>query len=391
MPYIDELSTAFVEDRFADRPALVAFWKELQVTIVKADFIRYLAMLAEGGVYSDMDTTNYKPMKDWIPEPLRGETINAIVGIEYDDNTYPMFVRPISFCQWTLMSKPKHPIFEAAVSRVMYHLEFLARVQRTTLGGLKLSKNEVLEATGPGTFTDAVMEVLRDRVGGDLTYQDFHNMQEPTLFGDVLVLPINAFGFGQKHSHSNDPNYGDILVRHHFGRSWYQPRPPKKSENKPKEVEGTEKHVPGERQDTKQEAEMKPADKEGTGGKEAKKQAPEEDGKETNDEDGEKVLKTNPSTVVASRLDSIKGQPTIGKISILYGKPNPTYERALRLHDVQNQYYGYPMFILRENLLHGLWSKPAYILSVLLQELAKPKQSRLKWLMYVCPFHQMLL
>ena len=145
-----------------------------------------------------------------------------------------------------------------------------------------------------------------------------------------------------------------------------------------------------ERQDTEQEVEMKPADKEGSEGEEAKKQAPEEDGKETNDEDGE-VLKTNPSTVAASRLDSIKGQPTIGKISILFGKPNPTYERALRLHDVQNQYYDYPMFILRENLLHGLWSKPAYILSVLLQELAKPKESRLKWLMYVCPFPQMLL
>jgi hypothetical protein len=37
----------------------------------------------------------------------------------------------------------------------------------------------------------------------------------------VLVLSINGFAGNQKHS-SGVPGYGEKLVQHHFGRSWYQ-------------------------------------------------------------------------------------------------------------------------------------------------------------------------
>ena len=172
-----------------------------------------------------MDTSCIKPIDEWIPESLQGETINAVVGVEYDDNTYPMFVRPISFSQWTLMAKANHPIFEAVVSRVISHLEYLARIQNTDLAGVKVGKKEVLEATGPGAFSDAVMEVLANNLGRKVDWAEVSGMKEPKLFGDVLVLPINAFGSGQKHSHSGDKAYGEICAKHHFGRSWYV-RPP---------------------------------------------------------------------------------------------------------------------------------------------------------------------
>jgi alpha 1,6-mannosyltransferase len=178
-------------------------------------------MLADGGVYSDMDTSCLKPIDEWIPEHLRNESINAIVGVEYDDNTYRMFVRPISFSQWTLMSKPGHPLFERVVARVVYHLEYLARIQNTSLGGLKVGKKEVLEATGPGAFTDAVMETLSNNMGRKVDWEEVSGLKEPKLFGDVLILPINGFGGGQKHSHSGNEAYGERLVQHHFGRSWY--------------------------------------------------------------------------------------------------------------------------------------------------------------------------
>ncbi|KAB8627269.1 hypothetical protein FH972_026102 [Carpinus fangiana] len=222
---LDEAQDTFVAENFQDSPSILAFWRNLKSIILRADLIRYLAILSQGGIYTDIDTSNTAPIHEWIPEDMRNREINAVVGIEYDDDTYKMFVRRIEFCQWTLMAKPGHPIIKAVVQRVMDHLEYIARIKHTTLDQITLNKAEVLEATGPGAYSDAVLQVLRDQVGEYLEFESFSGMKEPTLYGDVLVLPINGFGFGQKHSHSGDPSYGRALARHHFGRSWYKTKP----------------------------------------------------------------------------------------------------------------------------------------------------------------------
>jgi hypothetical protein len=74
---------------------------------------------------------------------------------------------------------------------------------------------------------------------------------------------------------------------------------------------------------------------------------------------------------------------SIGKVMMLYGNPTPVYERALRGHDRHNEIHGYTMHVLREQTLSEFWSKPAYILQLLLAELAKPAPERLKWLVCV--------
>lgn len=73
----------------------------------------------------------------------------------------------------------------------------------------------------------------------------------------------------------------------------------------------------------------------------------------------------------------------VGKIHALFGESNPTYERALELHMAHAANHGHPMFVLRERLLSGLWSKPAWILNVILQELAKPEGERLEWILWI--------
>ncbi|RDW59470.1 hypothetical protein BP6252_12557 [Coleophoma cylindrospora] len=67
---------------------------------------------------------------------------------------------------------------------------------------------------------------------------------------------------------------------------------------------------------------------------------------------------------------------------MLYGDL-PVYERALKGHDRHNKVHGYEMTVLRKQLLPGFWSKPAYILSRLLEELAKPDGERLEWLVWI--------
>jgi hypothetical protein len=71
----------------------------------------------------------------------------------------------------------------------------------------------------------------------------------------------------------------------------------------------------------------------------------------------------------------------VGKVHAVFGEPNPTYERALQLHEAHSFQMGHPMFLLRERILSGLWSKPAFVLAIILQELSKPEDVRLKWLL----------
>ena len=59
------------------------------------------------------------------------------------------------------------------------------------------------------------------------------------------------------------------------------------------------------------------------------------------------------------------------------------WARAISLHQRHADAHGYPLFVLRRELLPTYWSKPAYVLSVMLRECEKPEAERLQWLLYV--------
>ena len=74
--------------------------------------------------------------------------------------------------------------------------------------------------------------------------------------------------------------------------------------------------------------------------------------------------------------------PTFGKITASFGDLDPTYEAAIASHTLHNRFYGYPHFVLREQVMSGLWSKHAWMMTIIGQELSKPKEQRLQWLMW---------
>jgi hypothetical protein len=81
----------------------------------------------------------------------------------------------------------------------------------------------------------------------------------------------------------------------------------------------------------------------------------------------------------------------VAKVSMLYGHPNPLYDRALQSHDRHAQRWGYPMHVLQQDISAGFWNKPSYVLSLVIQELAKPASKRMEWLMCVnCSFYFVL-
>ena len=65
---------------------------------------------------------------------------------------------------------------------------------------------------------------------------------------------------------------------------------------------------------------------------------------------------------------------------MLYGN-NSVYERAFRTHEEHSRRLGYPLLTLRKLVLEGVWNKYFVLLSAIVQELEKPVDRRLQWLL----------
>ena len=88
------------------------------------------------------------------------------------------------------------------------------------------------------------------------------------------------------------------------------------------------------------------------------------------------------NNAVAGR-SSKNNKHRIAKVSVVYGKPNPLYERSLQSHERHAQRWGYEMQVLRREIVGGVWDKVSYLLSLVLQELAKPPAEQTEWLWFV--------
>ncbi len=182
-----------------------------------------MVLESEGGVYSDLDTTALKPVNEWVPSNLKSK-VHAVVGIEYDQGqgeAYPGMEGPrLQFCQWTMAASRGHPLMSRIVTDVVEALRALAIKNETTIAELKPSDEDVMQLSGPGIWTRAVLKTLSEATGTEMSYGNFTGMKEPRVFGDVMVLPVNGFGTGQSHSGSVREGSRDAFVRHGWKESW---------------------------------------------------------------------------------------------------------------------------------------------------------------------------
>lgn len=186
--------------------------------VLRADFLRYLLLSIEGGVYSDIDTELLKPIYEWVPDEFKSRT-KLIVGLEADQNppvagtTYP-----VQFCQWTLASAAGHPAMWTMVEHILEEVK--KRPFQDPPADIEYSDNEVLDITGPAGWTEVVFEYLNTVAGGVVTWKNLTGMREPRLFGDVLVLPIDGFATGVPHSGASETPGEWSLVKHQFSGAW---------------------------------------------------------------------------------------------------------------------------------------------------------------------------
>ncbi|KAI9829171.1 MAG: hypothetical protein M1832_000194 [Thelocarpon impressellum] len=69
-------------------------------------------------------------------------------------------------------------------------------------------------------------------------------------------------------------------------------------------------------------------------------------------------------------------------VTMLFGDRNVAYERALKTHHVHGRYHGYENYVLRAEMLDGIWNKPSYMLFLLMKEMKRHPKDRLEWLFW---------
>ena len=224
----------YIYEHYMNKPEIAEVFLELQDNMMRADLAKYLTLSAEGGVYCDLDTVLEQPIDDWVPEKFKDKA-NLVVGVEYDvldGGRWGDWTLDLQFASWAILAKPGHQAFDIALHSAVVRLKKIAAEQSKTIGDMHASYREVLDSTGPALFTRSVIETIAIQTNTDFTWKNISGMSEPRLYGDILILPINAFGSGQAHSHSGPGDGPDVLVRHLFAGSWKSAHPFKENMDK---------------------------------------------------------------------------------------------------------------------------------------------------------------
>ncbi|KAI4226282.1 MAG: hypothetical protein L6R40_008297 [Gallowayella cf. fulva] len=209
----------YVKDNFPDDSRIVDTYMALGDFILRADLIRYLALLKDGGVYNDLDVGCNVPIDRWIPPMFKDKT-SVVIGIEGDNDFGKGGSKLFGFVNWTLMARRDQPFMRYLIDRVIRNLHQATSKHNETLGTLKLYRQEVLDVTGPGALTQTVFRYLSEKTDTTVTAQNFTKIKRPRLVEGILVLPINAFGAGHQVRWCGAEEDGSALIHHYFAGSW---------------------------------------------------------------------------------------------------------------------------------------------------------------------------
>ena len=217
----DKAAVYLMKYLYASVPEVLEAYISLPLPVLKADFFRYLILLARGGIYTDIDTTAIVSTTDWIPAEVPRSTIGLVVGIEADPDRpdwAQWFSRRIQFCQWTIQAKPGHPVLRDVVATITE--DILRMKQKGILKNNKMDKS-VIEFTGPAVWTDAIFNYVNNpsyfkMEGKNITWEAFTGMESAKKVGDVVVLPITSFSPGVGQMGAKEPDDPMAFVKHDF-------------------------------------------------------------------------------------------------------------------------------------------------------------------------------
>lgn len=209
----DANADAYVHDNFPHNVS--ALFSAIGNSVMKADYLRYLILLNEGGVWADIDVRARKPIADWVPAEYL-DRANIVVGMERDHGSEPIWEGlpySVQLAQYVVLAKPRHPTIEKLVDVTEQNIVDLLVAKRP---GENMTFADIMGATGPWVFTKVFMDYFTEVTGEGHNGRELSGLEEPRLIGDVLVLPMVKFG-ALGDVDDDDPA---VLVKHFFVGSW---------------------------------------------------------------------------------------------------------------------------------------------------------------------------
>ncbi|KAL2754115.1 glycosyltransferase family 32 protein [Sodiomyces alcalophilus JCM 7366] len=222
----DDVAVDLLRLLYASVPQVLEAYAALPLPVLKADFFRYLILLARGGIYSDIDTYAIRSALEWVPERIPRSSIGLVIGIEADPDRpdwKDWYSRRIQFCQWTIQAKPGHPVLRDVVARITE--ETLKRKKTGELS--RMADAGVVEFTGPAVWTDVIFDYFNDPryfdmegSAGAIDWRNFTGMGVSRKVGDVIVLPITGFSPGVGQMGAKEVDDPMAFVKHEFEGTW---------------------------------------------------------------------------------------------------------------------------------------------------------------------------
>jgi alpha 1,6-mannosyltransferase len=221
----DSVALHLLRHLYASLPEVIEAYQALPIPVMKADFFRYLILLARGGIYSDIDTSALKSATEWVPPDVSRSTYGMVIGIEADPDRVDWaewYSRRIQFCQWTIQSKPGHPILRDIVANITEDT-----LKRKAEGRLTKDYKNIVDITGPALWTDTIFKFFNDpeyfdmsTSKGNITWENFTGMKTVKKVGDVVVLPITSFSPGVRQMGAGKDDDPMAFVKHNFEGTW---------------------------------------------------------------------------------------------------------------------------------------------------------------------------
>ncbi|KAL4802487.1 hypothetical protein BDV18DRAFT_146810 [Aspergillus unguis] len=264
----DPQADHFIATTLAPVPGLQTLYDSYPYHVIRSDLLRYLLLWFYGGYYADMDVFPAKSIKacpSLHPVFDLASNISLAVGVEIDEPHASQqlmrdwhWIRTYGLAQYTFFAPQRFsPLLREVIVRVLSHTR-QHNNHAFPLVGPHYNEKAILEVTGPGVFTDAILDALSDSLPpthplvttsvdedlaiGDLvtprgeysprlTWRPFHHITQPVCvdaneaaigkeMGGVCVLPVNAWGNGQRHSRAEGFRSEHACVNHRFGGTW---------------------------------------------------------------------------------------------------------------------------------------------------------------------------
>jgi alpha 1,6-mannosyltransferase len=217
----DSVAVPLLRHLFSNTPRVLEAYEALPAPVLKADFFRYLILLARGGIYSDIDTAALQSAVDWVPHEVPRSSYGMVIGIEADPDRpdwADWYSRRIQFCQWTIQSKPGHPILREMVANITEET-----LKHREMGTLKETLDSIVEFTGPALWTDHIFAFFNDpqyfdipEDAKEIDWEAFTGITSAKKVGDVIVLPITSFSPGVGQMGAGEDNDPMAFVKHVF-------------------------------------------------------------------------------------------------------------------------------------------------------------------------------